>query len=64
MILIQIGTALAIGIYVVLSKDASPKGPAATPRESFQHRLDRDARPGFSAITDSANLVQSRAVAR
>jgi len=35
MILIQIATALAIGAYVVLSKDAQPKRPDATPRESF-----------------------------
>ena len=35
--LIQIATALAIGAYVVLSKDAQPKRPHATPRESFDH---------------------------
>jgi len=55
MILIQIATALAIGAYVVLSKDAQPERPDATPRESFQYpadHLDRDARPEFSAIAD------------
>jgi len=36
MILVQIATALAIGAYVVLSKDARPKRPNATPRESLQ----------------------------
>jgi hypothetical protein len=40
MILIQIATALAIGTYVVLSKDAQPKSPDASPRESFQHPAD------------------------
>jgi hypothetical protein len=40
MILVQIATALAIGAYVVLSKDAQPKRPDATPRESFQHPAD------------------------
>jgi hypothetical protein len=47
MILVQIATALAIGAYVVLSKDAQPKRPKASPRESFQHtadHLDRDGR--------------------
>jgi hypothetical protein len=46
MILVQIATALAIGAYVVLSKDARPKRPDVTPRQSFQrpadHLLDRD----------------------
>jgi hypothetical protein len=40
MILIQIATALAIGAYVVLSKDAQPKRPDATARESFRHPAD------------------------
>lgn len=40
MILVQIATALAIGAYVVLSKDAQPKRPDATPRESSQHSAD------------------------
>ena len=35
--ILHIATALAIGAYVVLSKDAQPKRPDATPRESFQH---------------------------
>jgi hypothetical protein len=54
-ILIQIATALAIGAYVVLSKDAQPKRPDATPCELFQRPadyLDRDARPERSAIQD------------
>jgi hypothetical protein len=48
MFLVQIATALAIGAYVVLSKDAQPKRPDATPRESFQHpadHLDHDGLP-------------------
>ena len=40
MILVQISTALAIGAYVVLSKDTQPKRPDATPRESSQHSAD------------------------
>lgn len=55
MILIQITTALAIGAYVVLSRDAHPKRPDATPRESFQHpadHLDRDGRPELAMIRD------------
>ena len=54
-ILIQIATALAIGAYVVLSKDSRPNRPDATPRESFQHPdnyLDRDGRPERTAIHD------------
>jgi hypothetical protein len=46
--ILQIATALAIGAYVVLSKEAQPKRPDATPRESFQqpadHLLDRGGR--------------------
>jgi hypothetical protein len=56
MILIQIATALAIGAYVVLSKDVQSKRPDAAPRASFQHpinHLDRDGRPEFSAIYDN-----------
>lgn len=34
---LPIATALIVGAYVVLSKDAQPKRPAATPGESFQH---------------------------
>jgi hypothetical protein len=53
MILVRIATALAIGAYVVLSKDAQPKRPDATPRESFHHPadhlLDRGDRPEPSA---------------
>jgi hypothetical protein len=58
MILVQIATALAIGAYVVLSKDAKRKRPDATPRESLRlqhpadHLLDRDGRPELSAIHD------------
>jgi hypothetical protein len=56
MILVQIATALAIGAYVVLSKDARPKRPNATPRKLFQHRADRlpdrDGCPEPSAIHD------------
>jgi hypothetical protein len=47
MILVQIATALAVGAYVVLSKDAQHKRLDATPRESLRlqhsadHLLDR-----------------------
>jgi hypothetical protein len=34
MILVQVATALAIGAYVVLSRDAHSKRPDATPHES------------------------------
>jgi uncharacterized protein YbjT (DUF2867 family) len=42
MILVQIATALAVGVYVVLSKDAQRKRLDATPRESLrlQHSVD------------------------
>ena len=46
MILVQIATALAIGTYVVLSKDAPLEFPAATPRESFQFPSDHLDRAG------------------
>jgi hypothetical protein len=52
MILIQIATALAIGAYVVLSKDAHPKRPNATPPESFQH-------PPATVSTDSVLGISS-----
>jgi hypothetical protein len=55
MIIVQIATALAIGAYVVLSKDAQPKRPDAIPRESFQHpadHLDRDGCRELAAIHD------------
>jgi hypothetical protein len=37
--ILQIATALAIGVYVVLSKDVQPRGPDATPRESLRHSI-------------------------
>jgi hypothetical protein len=42
MILVQIATALAVGAYVVLSRDAQHKRLDATPRESLrlQHSVD------------------------
>ena len=55
MILVQIATALAIGAYVVLSKDAQHKRRDATPRKSLElqhsadHLLDRAGRPEPSA---------------
>jgi hypothetical protein len=57
MIIVQIATALAIGAYVVLSKDSQPKRADATPRESLRLKhpadhLDRDGRPEPSAIHD------------
>lgn len=56
--ILQIGTALAIGAYVVLSKDAQPKRPDATPRKSLQQpadHLDRDGRPERLAIHSLAH---------
>ena len=53
--ILQIATALAIGAYVVLSKDARPKRPNSTSRESFQppaDHLDLDGRLELSAIHD------------
>jgi hypothetical protein len=53
--ILQIATALAIGTYVVLSKDPKHKRLDATPRASFRlqdsadHLLDRAARPEPSA---------------
>jgi len=47
MILVPIATALAVGVYVVLSKDAQPERLDAAPRESLRlphsadHLLDR-----------------------
>jgi hypothetical protein len=35
--ILQIATALAIGVYVVLSKDVQPKRSDATVRESLRH---------------------------
>jgi hypothetical protein len=50
MIIVQIATALAIGAYVVLSKDSQRNRPDATPRESLRLKhpadhLDLDGRP-------------------
>ena len=57
MILVQIATALAIGVYVVLSKDAQPKRSNATSRESFRHSADHL----LDRLTDSPrmNMLQS-----
>ena len=51
MVILQIVTALTIGAYVVLSRDARPNRADAAPREPFQHpehHLDRDGWPKFS----------------
>jgi hypothetical protein len=53
MILVQIATALAIGAYVVLSKDAQPKRPDASPRESFQQPADRPIISLIATVTAS-----------
>jgi len=64
MILVQIATALAIGAYVVLSKDAQRRRSDATPRESVQrpadHLFDRDGRPELSAPLTYASLREFR----
>jgi hypothetical protein len=49
--ILQIATALAIGAYVVLSKDAQHKRHDATPRESLR-------------LQDSADIVDTRTVYR
>jgi hypothetical protein len=50
--ILQIATALVIGAYVVLSRDAQPNRPDAAPRESFVHadHLDRDGRSELSSV--------------
>jgi hypothetical protein len=63
--ILQILTALAIGAYVVLSKDAPHKRLDSTPRESlrFQHSvdhlLDRAARTEPSAIVTQKALPRT-----
>jgi hypothetical protein len=54
MILLQIASALAIGAYAVLSKDARQKRPDATPRESLrpQHSADHLDRAGHPRSDD------------
>jgi hypothetical protein len=71
MILVQIAAALAIGAYVVLSKDVQPKRPDASPRESFQHpanHLDRDSHaPADTQASDCLipyKFVRSRTKSR
>jgi hypothetical protein len=65
---LQIATALAIGAYVVLSKDAQPKRPDATPRESFQrpadHLLDRPTDSPTVQVEDLQASVVTHAVAQ
>ena len=56
--ILQIATALAIGAYVVLSKDAQPKRPDATPRESFH------ARPIISIVVWRKGIGYHRAAPR
>jgi hypothetical protein len=49
--ILQIATALAIGAYVVLSRDAQPKRADATASEASQHPadhlFDRNYRPDW-----------------
>jgi len=59
LIILQFATALAIGAYVVLSKDAQPRRADTTAREAFQlqypadHFLERDSRsPAHSQTAD------------
>ena len=59
--ILQIVTALAIGAYVVLSRDAQPKCPDAALRAPFQHpadRLDCDGRPEFSYGRRAGGVAQ------
>jgi hypothetical protein len=57
MILVQIATALAIGAYVVLSKDAQPVRPHATPRESFQHPCTTPSRSAETSVRTPQSSV-------
>ena len=61
MILLQIATALAIGAYVVLSKDAQPTD--ANHGGSFQHptdHLDCDGRPELSPCATCVYAIFQR----
>jgi hypothetical protein len=51
--ILQIATALAIGAYVVLSKDARPKNPDAISRESFQHSFTSTKRSTMPLLNGS-----------
>ena len=61
MILVQIATALAIGIYVVVSKDARHECLDATPRKSFRQRSTdhRMGSPGTVALDGARNPTPS-----
>jgi hypothetical protein len=65
--ILQIATALAIGAYVVLSKDAQLERPDATPRES-QHPphplVERDGRVSRIEIRSPAARRVLRAALR
>lgn len=54
--ILPIATALAVGVYVVLSRDVQPERPESTTGESFQYTaddlLDREGHPELSAIHD------------
>ena len=61
MILVQIATALAIGVYVVLSKDVRHKCLDATPRESLRQRSvdHRTGKAGTVALDAARNPAPS-----
>jgi hypothetical protein len=54
--ILHIATALAVGIYVVLSKDVLHKGLDAAPRQSFQHSADHSI-DGACASAPSARFM-------
>ena len=53
--ILQVATALAIGAYAVLSKEAQHGRPDAIPREAFMAILSRTA-----MITDRVSLLKAR----
>jgi hypothetical protein len=61
MILVQIATALAIGVYVVLSKDVRHNCLDATPRESLRQRSadHRTGKAGTVALDGARNPTPS-----
>jgi hypothetical protein len=60
MIFVQIATALAIGAYVVLSKDSRRKRPDAIPRESFQHPADHLIERTAALSSRRSNCILTR----
>ncbi len=60
MILVPIATALAVGAYVVISKDAPPKRLNAAPRESLRllHSVDHLLDPQKHPPDDLRSIIK------